>query len=289
MKAHVAYAALNLAVRRLEELEIEKDDQRAKAKRLLQKCAYSMLSHQELSGPQVASYLLGQGDHYTSHDYAYLYWTSVEHHVDTLDPSPECYPIENRVLSDPAAEDESDNPPDPDAVRFVPSVHPSAQESEEVEGTDIQRQLDEDGFDLGEVVVDVDSQGNLSMQGDLVADYSHRGDLFRQLTLWDFVGRVQKMYKSKQTMHDEERDESDEADGAGETVHVDMGTGATTLLSDTKHSRPRCELTYLHPQHKTHELCLKHPRKRRVPVPVGPPFPRRDQLSKVLPIDVDFV
>ena len=79
LKTHVVYAALNLAVQRLEEVEIEKDDSRTRAKRLLQKCAYSMLSHQELSAPQVASYLLGLGDHYTSHDYAYLYWTSVEH------------------------------------------------------------------------------------------------------------------------------------------------------------------------------------------------------------------
>ena len=99
LKVHVAYAALNLAVWRLEGVEIEKDDHQARAKHLLQKCAYSMLSHQELSALQVPSYLLGLGDYYTSRNYAYLYWTLVEHYVNTLDPSPECYPVKNMVPS----------------------------------------------------------------------------------------------------------------------------------------------------------------------------------------------
>lgn len=50
-----------------------------------------MISHQELSVQQVASYLLKQGDHYTSHTYRSLYWTSFEQFFDREIPSPECY------------------------------------------------------------------------------------------------------------------------------------------------------------------------------------------------------
>ncbi|KAG2130945.1 uncharacterized protein EDB93DRAFT_1243197 [Suillus bovinus] len=65
LKAHVAYAALDLAC-------------------LLQKCAYSMISHQELSGPQVCSYLLDLEDHFTNHSFNNLY-------IDVESPSPECH------------------------------------------------------------------------------------------------------------------------------------------------------------------------------------------------------
>ena len=43
--------------------------------KLLQKCAYAMISQQELQG---ASYLLEYEDHFTSHSYRNFYWTSFE-------------------------------------------------------------------------------------------------------------------------------------------------------------------------------------------------------------------
>lgn len=48
LKSHVAFAALQLAVKKLESLEDDEDDITTKAKQLLQKCAYAMISHQEL-------------------------------------------------------------------------------------------------------------------------------------------------------------------------------------------------------------------------------------------------
>ncbi|KAJ3719273.1 hypothetical protein C8R42DRAFT_544087, partial [Lentinula raphanica] len=91
LKAHVAYAALELAVKRLEP-NLDTDDSLCiKAKRLLQRCAYAMINQQELSAQQVASYLLDFNDHYTSHSYNNLYWISFERHINIHDPSPECY------------------------------------------------------------------------------------------------------------------------------------------------------------------------------------------------------
>ena len=65
LKAHVAYAALELAVGKLGECNPQGDNLTVHTKRLLQKCAYSMISHQELSAQQVCSYLLD----FTSHKY----------------------------------------------------------------------------------------------------------------------------------------------------------------------------------------------------------------------------
>ena len=96
LKAHIAYSALDVAVSRLGDYDPVVDDLRTRAKRLLQKCAYSMLSHQELSAQQVSSYLLEQGDHYTSHSFRCLYWTSFERSIDKDLLSPECYPTQGQ-------------------------------------------------------------------------------------------------------------------------------------------------------------------------------------------------
>ncbi|KAK0231893.1 hypothetical protein EDD85DRAFT_971756 [Armillaria nabsnona] len=81
LKTHVAYAALELLVKKLGEYDPNEDEVTVRAKRLLQRCAYSMLSHQELSGQQVSSYLLDFEDHFKSHEFQGLYWTSFEAYI----------------------------------------------------------------------------------------------------------------------------------------------------------------------------------------------------------------
>ncbi|KAF8190980.1 hypothetical protein K438DRAFT_1471800, partial [Mycena galopus ATCC 62051] len=92
LKTHVAFAILELAVKKLGEFNPCETDIAIRAKKMLQKCAYAMISQQELSAQQVASYLLDFQDHFTSHSYRNLYWTAFEAFIDKELPSPECYP-----------------------------------------------------------------------------------------------------------------------------------------------------------------------------------------------------
>ena len=85
LKSHVAYAALQLAVKKCETVDDTDDDFVIRSKRLLQKCAYALISHQEMSAQQVASYLMGFEDHFTSHDFGQLYWASFERFVESQD------------------------------------------------------------------------------------------------------------------------------------------------------------------------------------------------------------
>ncbi len=81
LKAHGAYVALKAAVTKLEneaEGGTEADDFTLKAKRMLVKCANALLAKQELSAPQVASYVMDYGDHYTSHLFRVLFWSNFE-------------------------------------------------------------------------------------------------------------------------------------------------------------------------------------------------------------------
>ncbi|KAF8957419.1 hypothetical protein BDZ97DRAFT_1641166, partial [Flammula alnicola] len=86
LKSHVAYAALELAVRKLDILEAEDDPITIRAKKLLQKCAFSMISRQELSAPQVCSYLMDFEDHFTSHEFHSIFWPMFENYVDGVLP-----------------------------------------------------------------------------------------------------------------------------------------------------------------------------------------------------------
>ena len=76
LKAHVAYATLETAMRKMENDAVTDDDIAVKAKKLLTKCANALIGLQELSAPQVASYILGLEDHFTSHKFRHLYWMS---------------------------------------------------------------------------------------------------------------------------------------------------------------------------------------------------------------------
>lgn len=86
LKTHVAYATLELAISKLNEYDPTDDDLTYCAKRLLQRCTYAMISHQELSTPQIASYLMDYGDHFTSHSFAPFYWKTAELYVDKQMP-----------------------------------------------------------------------------------------------------------------------------------------------------------------------------------------------------------
>ena len=104
LQAHVAYAALELAYKKLGEVDSCEDDISLRAKRLLQKCVYAMISHQEMSAQQVASYLMDFEDHFTSHKYVSVFWTSFERFVNENDPSPECYPTAPASTDSPEVE-----------------------------------------------------------------------------------------------------------------------------------------------------------------------------------------
>ncbi|KAJ7127326.1 hypothetical protein C8R43DRAFT_864944, partial [Mycena crocata] len=91
LKTHVAFAMLELAVKKLGEVNPFESDITVRGKKMLQKCAYAMISQQELSAQQVASYLMDFEDHFTSHSYRNLYWTAFEAFINKELPSPECY------------------------------------------------------------------------------------------------------------------------------------------------------------------------------------------------------
>ncbi|KZV80405.1 hypothetical protein EXIGLDRAFT_591831, partial [Exidia glandulosa HHB12029] len=156
LKAHVAYAALEMAVRKLNENEsAEESDTQLRAKRLLQKCSYAMVSHQELSAQQVASYLTDCEDHFVSHEFRNLYWPGFERHIEKQDPSPEC---DRNRQDDSELVDNSDSD--------------TASQDDDDDHVVLHEALDEPAED--EVVLTVDDGRIMARSGQL-ADYICRG------------------------------------------------------------------------------------------------------------------
>ena len=61
-----------------------------KNKKLIQRCANTLSREQELSAPEVVSYLMGWGDHYISHHFETIPWLS------TLPLLRKTYPVLNQ-------------------------------------------------------------------------------------------------------------------------------------------------------------------------------------------------
>ncbi|KAI1792867.1 hypothetical protein LXA43DRAFT_886761, partial [Ganoderma leucocontextum] len=167
LKTYISYAALERAVKNFHASQSSDYDNATIAKRLLRKCAFSLTSNQELSAPQVAAYLLGYDDYYTSDDFANLYWTSFERFINDE-------PTENPDQSecDPASDDTDILDPDDVDADDNPDVT-------------------ED-----EVTIRTSPEGNLEMLSDQLTDYIHRGAALDGVSLWDFVAQTVKVPKS---------------------------------------------------------------------------------------------
>jgi hypothetical protein len=151
---------------------------------MLQKCAYAMISQQELSGQQVASYLMDFEDHFTSHVYRNLYWTGFQRLVNRQLPSPECYPVKNPSHTLERVEQVSDD--HSDGVNAGTESHEDTDDDlDEEEVPFLNDFVDVNGGDESasdtnldddqEIGVSVDGTGKLVPMAGQLADYQKRG------------------------------------------------------------------------------------------------------------------
>lgn len=317
LKAHVAFAALELAVRKLGEYDPEADEVSVRAKRLLQKCAHALISHQELSAQLVCCYLMDLEDHFTSHRYANLYWTSLERCIEAQDPQTKLTRNEEDIQFVVHEGSPCDDEPELEEENEM-------QSDDLNESTDpVQRQEQVEDLD-DEVRIGVDElTGQLVMRGDQIADYTYRGMGLSDVCVWDFVSQVEKYKitsknKDQELEDNSEPEENDQDEGyyLGETAEALLDEDVDESLSendddamvvvddeDDSHNsdlrdtdswrhkncangsmlsirtrvRPRCELLQGHVEAETHGLKVVHPDRRAIPVPIGPAFPRRDR------------
>ncbi len=202
-------------------------------------------------GNKFSSYLLEFEDHFKSHEFQGLYWTSFEAYINAQCPSPECMPVKGSgppFIDEPSVEEPQDadqRDPEISIDEAVPSpecdgeVHPApdligADIGEDSDSDDDSSDNDElilesddnavqieDGEDvvLGdeEIIVEVNPSGQLVQRGSRVSDYVMRGAALKELSLWEYTARVRKerlsnLYKRRKDDIAVERDEPLEDD-----------------------------------------------------------------------------
>ncbi|KAF7791124.1 hypothetical protein EIP86_002135 [Pleurotus ostreatoroseus] len=248
LKAHVAHAAMELAVKKLSVVSVDDDDLSLRCKILLQKCAFALLNHQEMPAPQVAMFLEGHELCYRSHEYANLYWTSFETHLEKQLPSPECAlsrPSSDVTISDSQDSDSESEIDDDDDADSCYS-----------DGDNVLS--DDDNVLSDELLLDADGCGGVQVKADQLTDYVHRGDLLNELSVWEFVRCTMKVPCS--------------CDRTGSISSKQL----QLVLADVGKRCPCIDLHTMHPESDRKHLKIVHPALRPFVVPIGPALPRRD-------------
>lgn len=81
---HDTFSLVLKAVQSLEKYKVSESSNMSaeeKSRRLVLRCYNTLASQQELSAPQVASYLMGWSDHYTTHEFANLFLIGIENYL----------------------------------------------------------------------------------------------------------------------------------------------------------------------------------------------------------------
>jgi hypothetical protein len=264
LKSHVAYAALQQAVKRCEAVSDTDDDFTTKSKRLLQKCAYALVSHQEVSAQQVASYLMDYEDHFTSHTFGNLYWPSFERFFDREAP-----------LRSPRVEEATCEERD-EEVSCIES------EDDEDANEDGNNKSSDTG-DEEEVTISINEKGDVKALADQVSDYTLRPEEFSDWCLWDFVAKTEKCRRVKKAQTVENKatvqDEDDEAESTD--VEFDVSTAGQSIEDKPRRGRkPTTKHLFLTEHNEYSQKLLKIRSRDIVPVMIGPPIPRRDDPEK---------
>ncbi len=243
LKAHVAYTALELAVKKLESSVTVDDLPTVRAKKLLQKCAYRMIGEQELSGQQVVSYLLEKEDHFTSHSFQRVYWTMYERVVDRIYPLPDTAPTDPED-QEKDVENVNEDAPLQDVVREETQPYPDHDEDDEV--------------------IIIADDVHLKAQTPYIQDYLLRGKDLETLSLWEYISLVQKIPKKKSNL---------EHDGHETALNMNH------IEDENSYCRPKFNFQPSHPDYATHMQEIRHPARRPLPTPIGPSLPRRDKTE----------
>jgi hypothetical protein len=269
-KSHVSFGALEVALKKLGDYDPKDTDTELRAKKMLQKCVYAVLSHQELSGQQVAAYLKGYGDHYSSHKYRNLYWTAFERSVEIEDPSPECYQqdtsmakIDERSVSSEEFDDSEDNEiPDDVSNTMLSAI-------DEGEGDD--------------VTIAVAKSGTVVQCSSQVHDYRFRAFELRHLSVWQFISSVDKITnpKSRQQLSDDETIGSEDQEIMSNKEAVDGCEGGIPKSFLPSQGSKKSKTFQLHPEHMQYGMRAQRLRRDPfayyIPVAIGPALPRRDR------------
>lgn len=276
LKTHTAYNALEMALQRLNEFGRTDESDSVRGRKILLKCANAIISKQELSAQQVASYLLDNDDHYSSHRFKEIYWQSYEAYVLHCLENDAGHGADTMEIDDSTTPLQQNAPPAPDSD----NLHDAASST----GDDLLR----DPLVLCKefVSVSVNKHGLLVPNANHVAHYVYRPAEMNMFCLWDFLScaDVTRGTMASSSESDDETTSSEEFSENSSEPHDPQHPYATVSSSSFTEAMYRGTLCSSklrfktsHPSYKTHVVQILKPHQMYTLVPTGPPIPRRDR------------
>jgi PIF1-like helicase len=237
LTTHVGLSALRVAIQKNNK-KFEGDYSATSdevSESLFVKCANNILGRMEVSHPQVMSYILRHGDHYTSHKYQRLFLGSFLREVDAY--------FGQRCAADTALDDKTDVE-DEDVE--------SARGEEETIGHDA-GQVPDAGMDEN-LTIQLDANNGIIVNNQ-IDDYRFRGqqEPFDTCNLYRFVQKFRKVSIRKSG-----RDQS-------------QPSGDDVPPRNPRNRNPHAPFHPSHPHARTHQLALMT--TEHVPVLLGPSIP----------------
>ena len=289
-----------------------------RVKHMLQRCVYAMLLHQELSAPQVISYLMDYNNHFTSHKFISFNWSIPELYVNQTMPLDHVVSSRSTNMSDPSVDVDNSDP-----VPVLPSspafdIPPDHYDVSDVSDADrIGSVPDEPEVstipvsDDGDVILQLDSANNLVVRPSLLENYLLRSSELEDVCLWDYMSRVEKVSKvADKKKHRWRRSHDDDDLCSGNDL--DLGDGNADIADDsgadeseddeppdcasvpslwdlhihgnkhllsTRQKRPRIDFATSHPEYSIHYQQVRKHDMHLVPVPLRASIPRRDRAD----------
>lgn len=118
-------------------------------------------------------------DHYTSHKYKNLYWTSFEKLINDEQPSPECY--QEKYKPDIDIDEEEDNTDEQNTHESQPQTFHEEMSTKE--------------NDSEQIIIEKQPDGKIIAKTDQVLDYQQRPLELDNICLWHFIAQSNKIRK----------------------------------------------------------------------------------------------
>ena len=244
------FSLIHEAVKISEEQSANNSDQNNdildRSRKLILKCYNMIASKTELSGVQVASYLMSYKDHYTNQTFENIFVIGIERYIQTgLDRIKK---IENNDSQEENIEsivehDENDSSP----------------------GEEINLDKNDEQFNL-----ELNNDGTNFILVNQRVDYEHRPMELSDVCLYEFVSKYKKKKKDKSDekfLKDQEEDQI--------LNEIDLETYDSLKKTRGRSAQKRYVFDEGHPQISTHILMERV--KKVIPVLVGPQIPRKNR------------
>ena len=232
------------------------------ARKLILKIVNALSSKLEIGSPMASLYLLGNPDHYTSHQFTIFWWKRFVSEVQN-----------DWKEGNPSANDNSNYPEEKDKKN-------SSDHKKETAPTDVEHDTKlwaSDNLNFMDEDVGITREKGTYIATSIVDDYKYRPPALEHISLYEWIQCATRKRKTKKEI-DMEKEQSDESKINIDHMDDDDDSSDERILDDDIDCSGWYSFQSCHPLYATHKIQFS-PNKCRYIVPnfVGGPLPRCDQ------------